>query len=508
MEYLIFKSFLPEIFLSLCILVHLLINGVFVINYNFPILIQESFNQTFFILSSVFILLCNNHIEGYFLNYFFINESNGNFLKIFFLFNAIVLLFIIIQSFCFSKLNFFEYFIIYLIVIFASLLLFNSMDMLSAYLILEMQTLAFFVLAAFKRNSVFSIEAGIKYFIIGAITSAIFLFGCSLFYGYFGTLNFFELNIVVPFLIKEISTQGYIFVIIACIFILVTFFIKFAFVPFHFWAPDVYEGSPLPSTIIFSIVPKLALLHFFIKWVYLILSTFSELSFIMSIVGLLSIVVGLSFALGQTRLKRFIIYSSIAQGGFLSIGLSNISLVSVVSTYFFLLNYLVTVTVIWSIIAVLYFYKNDLIYFYETKLAPLYLSDFSMFFSKNNSWAILILFAFFSLLGIPPFTGFFAKAFILYGLIICNIKYLSIILILVNSISAFYYLRFLKIIFFDTKNTQTYFYNLHTFYFNSNVFYVSIFSAVFSFFLIVIFFEPSLSLLACYKACVSTFSGF
>ncbi len=508
MDYLVFKSFLPEIFLSSCILFQLLINVLLVNNFNFPILLLESISQTFFILSCVFVLLWNNKIEGYFLNYLFINESNGNCLKLLFILNALIVLLIIAKSFKFYLLNFFEYFFFYLLVILAALLLFNAMDMLSAYLVLEMQTLTFFVLAAFKRNSVFSIEAGIKYFIVGAIISAFFLFGCSLCYGYFGTLNFFQLNIIVPFLINNIQNEGYYFVLCALLFIIVVFLFKFAIVPFHFWAPDVYEGSPLASTIIFSIIPKLALLHFFIKWLYLSLMTFPELFWVMVSTGLASVVVGIFYAMGQKRLKRFIIYSSIAQSGFLIVSLSNITIISVVASYFFLVNYLVTAIIIWALVSILYYYKNDFVSFYNSKITPFYLSDFSAFFKKNNSWGFLILLVFFSLMGIPPFTGFFAKAFIFYGLIISNINYFAIVLILINAIATFYYLRFIKIVFFDTKNFDYLFYHLHTFFNSNRVFYIIIISSTILYLLLAVFFEPGISFLFCYKASISTFSGF
>jgi len=415
---------------------------------------------------------------------------------------------VILEDCVFDQINFAEYFSIYLFVILSSLLLFSASDMLAAYLVLEMQTLAFFVLAAIKRNSAYSAEAGIKYFVIGAVISAIFLYGCSLCYGYFGTLNFYDLTIMMPFLTNEFGIDGYYFVLIAVFFIFITFLFKLAVVPFHFWAPDVYDGSPMASTVVFAIIPKLALFHFFIKWIYLGMLTFPELFWVLGITAFLSIIVGLLFALGQTRLKRFIIWCTIAQTGFLILGLSRVTIAGIISSYYFLINYLLTAFLLWAIISTFYSHKAEFWHFYKRHIYPLYLTDFSRLFKKHGSWGLLFGIVFFSFLGLPPLTGFFAKAFVLYSLAIDNFIYLAVIIVLINSIAAFYYLRFLKIIFFDIANSPFVCYLNHTFYINNNIFYIVQLITVCSYLLISLFFEPELPLMVCYKACISTFSGF
>jgi len=167
------------------------------------------------------------------------------------------------RSFCLQSINFFEYFTVFLLSLLALLLLINSSDILSAYLIIEMQALCFYILASFKRNSSFSTEAGLKYFISGSFISGVFLLGASLIYGCLGTLNFNILSWLLTFDFSSDFIILRILIIIAVCLITFTLCFKIAAAPFHFWSPDVYEGSPLASTLVFSIIPKISLFVFF-----------------------------------------------------------------------------------------------------------------------------------------------------------------------------------------------------------------------------------------------------
>lgn len=205
-----------------------------------------------------------------------------------------------------------------------------------------MQTLVFYTLAAFKRNSFFSVESGLKYFISGSFISGLFLMGISILYIALGTLNFyyFDLLFTIPF--AFFSSTYLFFLDFGIILIVVTFLFKLGCAPFHFWSPDVYEGAPLSSTIIFSLIPKISLFFVFSKIIFFCHDVFFFIKETLLFFGLVSVLMGTFFALSQTRVKRFVLYSSIAQTGFVIIALGISNHDSFFSMYFFLLIYLIT----------------------------------------------------------------------------------------------------------------------------------------------------------------------
>lgn len=507
MDLIILKSFIPEIFLSFCILSQLVFNAYLInhLRHNFPIIDKETFWQTTFILFCLLLLLINSKIEGFFSNFIFLNDSGSRYIKILFVCSCLSVLLILIRSFKLQKLNFFEYFTIFLLSILSLLLLISASDMLSAYLVIEMQALAFYILASFRRNSAFSTEAGLKYFISGSFISGIFLFGCSLIYGTLGTLNFNHLHILLAFPIENNFGFLSFFLLIGVIMVTITFLFKVSAVPFHFWSPDVYEGAPLASTVIFSIVPKLALFHFFIKWLTLVSESFTELKILLLISGLLSVFVGAFFAIRQKRLKRLVIYSSIAQVGFLIAALSVNTVNSLVGIYFFLIIYILTSVLVWSHFSNFYSFQEKSLAFFKQSQAPLFLSSLSNFFKVNKLWAVSFVIIFFSIAGIPPLSGFLAKIFILFGLIESDQLLGSLLLILFSAVSVFYYLRIIKIIFFESKssNFKNEFVQI---IFSSQYFTLDcLLIATFLFLLIFFFFYPSYLLLMCHYIVLGSF---
>jgi len=507
MDLIILKSFIPEIFLSFCILSQLVFNAYLINNlrYNFPIIDKEIFWQTTFILFCLLFLLINSKIEGFFSNFIFLNDSGSRYIKILFVFSCLSVLLILIRSFKLQKLNFFEYFTIFLLSILSLLLLISASDMLSAYLVIEMQALSFYILASFRRNSAFSTEAGLKYFISGSFISGIFLFGCSLIYGTLGTLNFNHLNLLLAFPIE--SNFGYLstFLLIGILMVTITFLFKVSAVPFHFWSPDVYEGAPLASTVVFSIIPKLALFHFFIKWLTLVSESFLELKSLLLISGLLSVFIGAFFAIRQKRLKRLVIYSSIAQVGFLIAALSGNTVNSLVGIYFFLIIYIITSVLVWSHFSNFYGFQEKSLIFFNRSQTPLFLSSLSNFFKINKLWALSFVIIFFSIAGIPPLSGFLSKILILFGLIESNQLLGSLILILISAVSVFYYLRVIKIIFFESKNSNSKNESVQII-FNSQYFNLDcLLIAIFLFLLIFLFFYPSYLLLICHYIVLGSF---
>ena len=496
MDSIIVKSFLPEIFLSLSVLLQLLFN-VRVINnlkFNYPVLDKETLVQTVFILFCLLFLFFNLKIEVFFTNFLFLNNEGSRLIKILIVLSSLSALLLIFRSFVIQKLNFFEFFSLLLLAIFSLLLLASVYDLMSAYLCIEMQALCFYILASFRRNSAVSTEAGLKYFISGAFISCLFLFGVSLIYGSLGTVNFNALSLLLSFpLEEEVSTGLNFFIIVGCLLIIVTLLFKVAAAPFHFWSPDVYEGAPLSSTIVFVIIPKVVLFSLLIKWILTISNVFFEIKDIFLFSGVFSVFIGTFFSLQQKRIKRLIIYSSIAQVGFLILALTENSISGFSSVFFFLIIYIVTSILVWGHFSVLYACENQVSMFYKRPLVSLFLSSLSNLFERNKVWSSSFLIVFFSIAGIPPLCGFLAKVLIIYGLVENSQIFTSILLVLISVISVFYYIRVLKIIFFEISVKQSSALSLlkSDFFFNTEclLFVLSIF------FLIFFFFNPTLLLL-------------
>ena len=507
MDAIVLKSFIPEIFLSLALLLQLMFNARLVNNLrlNFPLIDKEVFWQTFFILFCVLILLYNLEITTYFSTFLFVNDESSRLIKISFLLSALLVLFVILRSFALQNLNFFEYFSIFLLSILSLLLLVSSCDLISTYLVIEMQALCFYILASFRRNSAFSTEAGLKYFISGAFISGLFLLGASLIYAAVGTLNFSSLHILLAFSFTTELLYVKACLVMGILLVTFTLLFKIAAAPFHFWAPDVYEGSPLSSTIIFSILPKVVIFSFFIKWLCIISDLVYEINFILSFVGICSVFVGTFFALKQKRLKRLMIYSSIAQIGFLVAALATGTIEGFSSIFFFLTIYILSSVIVWNSIVFFYTYQKATNSFSGKRETPLFLSSFSNLFKMHSAWSFSFLILFFSIAGIPPFSGFLAKIFILFGLIEANQLIVSIFLIMISAISVFYYIRVVKVVFFESKDYHSTNDNIQT-VFNTGLFHTDyLIVAGCLFLLIFFFFYPTTLLLFCQYLVLSSF---
>lgn len=492
MDLIVLKSFVPELFFSFCILLQLINNSLVTTNskYNYPLINKEILTQIFCILTCLFLLLFNTKIEGFFFNFLFLNDFSAINIKEIIIFICLLILPSVVRSFESQNLSFFEYFTLFLSSILASILLINAFDMLSAYLVLEMQALSFYVLSCFRRNSAFSTEAGLKYFLSGSYISGVFLLGCSIIFGLTGTLNFNYLNSFLSIAFSNDLKVYSQFLIIGIVLITVVFLFKISAAPFHFWSPDVYEGAPLSSTIIFSTIPKLSLFYFFFKWLCVV-QFFFELKFLLITCGAFSIFFGSFLALYQKRIKRLIIFSSIAQVGFLVMSLSNTTFSSFVAMFFFLLVYLLTSVLVWSNISLLYSFQRKICVFKSEGYYPLFLSSFASLFDIHKTWSVVNLLIFFSLAGIPPLVGFFAKTLIILSLVESKNLLGCFLLLITSAISTFYYLRILKIIFFEKQKTLKISYSqviFKNFFFEIECFIISFIS----FSLIYLFFNPSI----------------
>lgn len=458
MDNLIFKAFIPEIFLSFSLLIQLIYNikKTTAFKENFPLMDKEIFFQFYFILMLVLTLLLNIQIEGILSNFLFVQDTAALYLKILFIFSILLILIFIWQSFTYQNLNFFEFFIILFFSIFASLLLISCYDLLSIYLLLELQALCFYILAGIKRNSAFSSEASLKYFITGSFFSCIFLFGCLIFYGEFGTTNFYYINLLTLFPFCNGFESIYSLVVLGTTLVIITFFFKLAIVPFHFWVPEVYDGAPLSSTIILSVLPKLILFSLLIRFLSININILKNVEFLLYIGGVLSLSWGTFCALKQKRIKKLLIYSSIAQTGLIMLALATFSKDSITSVFLFLIIYNITAALGWGILTTTYGFQVKISVLKQQTALSVYFSSFNNLFKTNKLWSLIFLSFFLSLSGMPFLVGFLGKFYLFFGIL--QSQKLSLILFLMGimSLSTFYYLRVLKIVFFEIqKNSKT-----------------------------------------------------
>jgi len=418
---------LPEIFLILSIF-SILMLGVF---------LKNSFNLIFN-LSSIIIIITvaivfnrPNTEEKIFLDSF-TRDSFSNFFKILILISSLFVLNTSKNYIIDKKLDKFEYPIIILLSILGMFFMVSSNDIIIFYLGLELQSLSLYILASIDRDNLKSSEAGIKYFILSALSSGLLLYGCSLLYGFTGSTNF---DLIANELDKE--NTGAIF---AMVFILVGLAFKISAVPFHMWTPDVYEGAPTSITSFFAVVPKVAGLAVLIKFMFIPFSNIlSEWQTIIIFISIASMILGAIAAIGQKNIKRLLAYSSIGHIGYALAGVATGNVSGYQSAIVYISIYVIMNIGIFSC---LYLLKKNGEYKEN-------ISDLSGVSKKHPLLAISFLIILFSLAGIPPLGGFFAKFYVFSAVIEQKMFALAIIGLLTTVISAFYYLKIIKTIYFD-----------------------------------------------------------
>ena len=423
----------PEIFVSLSIM-FLLIVGAFKKNSSNLI-----FNLSIITLIGTLALILSYPIQS---NINLFNDSYkidylSSFMKILTMGSGIFVLITSARYLKLFKIFQIEYSILILCSILGMMVMISSNDLMVFYIGLELQSLALYVLASFNKDQLKSSEAGLKYFVLSALSSGILLYGCSLLYGFSGSTNFSIIS-------ENINSMEY-GLTFGIVFILVGLAFKISAVPFHMWAPDVYEGSPTSVTLFFAIVPKIAALTVFIRFLYLpFFNVINEWQIIIIFLSIASMVFGAIAAIGQKNLKRLIAYSSIGHMGYALAGLSVGTNEGIQSSVSYISIYLIMNLGLFSC---LFMMKRNNRY-YEN------IDDLSGL-SKNHpliSFSLLIIL--FSLAGIPPMAGFFAKFYVFVSVIKQEMYFLAIIGLLATVISAFYYLRIIKIIYFDPEREK------------------------------------------------------
>ena len=519
-ETLLFKEIIifPELFLGISIIYLTLHSTFLAIQKEYPLIQSSVLYLSVLILIFAFYLVYNEHlniIEISCLNNTYIADYMSFVSKLIIGSLSIFCLLMMHSYILNQQINNFEYFLLFLFSVLGLFLLCSSNDLLTAYLAIELQSLSFYVLAAFKKNSTFSVDAGIKYFILGAFASSMFLFGSSLLYGFTGSISFDDfqllfLNVVpgenkiniefdklvndvycdldyliwreYPELISMISDEeDKMFMVLeyyqflsgtfnnfnflnlsdnlilinsnsfdvnlikfALIFILIALFFKLTVAPFHIWAPDVYEGSPSSSTFFFSVVPKLAVFVLLVRIFYFSFYGFVDnwRHFIVLIV-IFSILVGSFGGLEQRKLKTLLVYSTISHMGYSLIAFSAGTFESLQMLLSYLIIYSFSGLCIWSIF-ILTRVKNSYIQKQNKDLTDLVLLG-----KSNYMLAIFFTVVLFSVAGFPPMIGFLVKMGVFLTAMEVSMYFVALISILCSVVGTFYYIRLIKILYFE-----------------------------------------------------------
>ena len=326
-----------------------------------------------------------------------------------------------------------------ILIVFATLgmsMMISANDLISLYVGLELQSLALYVIAAFRRDSARSSEAGLKYFVLGALSSGMLLYGCSMVYGFAGSTGFETL----AELFSRPGTGIEIGVVIGLVFVIAGLAFKISAVPFHMWTPDVYQGAPTPVTAFFAIAPKIAAMALFTRvLIGPFFDLFQQWQQVVIFISILSMILGALAAIWQTNIKRLLAYSSIGHVGYALVGLAAGSADGVRGIVIYMAVYLVMTAGTFG--CVLAMRQNGRMVEGLADLSGL---------SRNAPLMALALAIFmFSMAGIPPLAGFFSKLYVFLAAIDAGLYTLAVIGVLTSVISAFYYLRIVKIMYFD-----------------------------------------------------------
>ena len=328
----------------------------------------------------------------------------------------------------------FEFPVLVLLATTGMLMMISANDLIALYVGLELQSLALYVVAAFQRDSARSSEAGLKYFVLGALSSGMLLYGASLVYGFTGSTDFADIAAAVQ------PSGANIGLIFGLVFLMAGFAFKISAVPFHMWTPDVYEGAPTPVTAFFAAAPKLAAMALTVR---VLITAFPAVTLqwqqIVVFLAIASMALGSFAAIGQTNIKRLMAYSSIGHMGYALVGLAAGSAEGVAGVIIYLAIYLVMT--LGTFACILAMRRDGHMIEDIDALAGLSRTQPMM--------AFLLAMLLFSLAGIPPLAGFFAKFYVFLAAIHAGLYALAVIGVLLSVVGAYYYLRIVKLMYFD-----------------------------------------------------------
>jgi len=333
----------------------------------------------------------------------------------------------------------FEYSVLILFATLGMMLMVSATSMISLYVALELQSLPLYVLATIRRDDMRSSEAGLKYFVLGALASGLLLYGISLLYGYTGSVDFVEL----AGHLKVAGTPP-LGIVFGMVFVCAALAFKVSAVPFHMWTPDVYEGAPTPVTAFFASAPKLAALALFTRVLLLPLGGLShQWMQIIVFIAVASMLLGSFAGLMQSNLKRLLAYSAIANVGYALVGLACVSKQGVEGLLIYLTIYFLNTLGVFAVILCLK-RRNRMV---EE------ITDLSGLARTNPLIALAMTVFMFSLAGVPPLAGFFGKYFIFLAAVNAKMVPLAVIGVLTSVVACYYYIRIIKVMYFDDTAT-------------------------------------------------------
>ncbi|HRJ69128.1 MAG TPA: NADH-quinone oxidoreductase subunit NuoN, partial [Beijerinckiaceae bacterium] len=363
----------------------------------------------------------------------FVSDAFARFMKILTLVGAIVALILSSSFLREEKINRFEYPILIVLSTLGMMVMISANELISLYLGLELQSLALYVLAAIHRDNAKATEAGLKYFVLGALSSGMLLYGMSLIYGFTGSVTF-------PTVAKALQGAHGAGVVFGLVFVMAGLAFKISAVPFHMWTPDVYEGAPTPVAAFFASAPKMAAVAIFVR---LMVDAFPgitrEWQPIVSFIAIASMGLGAFAAIGQSNIKRLIAYSSIGNMGYGLVGLAAGTVQGVEGIAIFMAIYLAMTLGAFACILAMKTEKGRV----ED------IADLSGLSRTSPMMAFMLAMILFSLIGIPPLAGFFGKFYVFAAAIQAKLYPLAVIGILTSVVAAFYYLRVIKVMYLD-----------------------------------------------------------
>lgn len=422
---------LPELFLSLSGM-GLLIVGVSRGNESTPVICWSGICA--FTIALVLLLGLSSEPQILLHGMFKFDQFAG-FMKILILLGLIVSMALSARYLRQEGIERFEYPILIMFAGIGMMFMVSANNLLSLYMALELQSLSLYVLAAFHRNSLKSAEAGIKYFILGALSSGMLLFGMSLIYGFTGSIDFGVIQATLMSIgdIPMGVTFGLVFILAGLAF-------KISAVPFHMWTPDVYQGAPTSITALFALVPKLAAMGLLMRLLYEPFGAASvQWGQVIYFVSLASMIVGAFAAIAQEDIKRLMAYSSIGNIGYALIGIVAGSEQGAAAVVLYMLIYMIMMAGVFAII----------ISMRRNNIAHTKISDLSGLSNTSPILAYAMAILMFSMSGIPPLAGFFSKFLIFQAAVAQEFYILAVLGILSSVVAAYYYLRVVKVMFFD-----------------------------------------------------------
>ncbi len=362
----------------------------------------------------------------------FVVDDFSRFLKMLTIIGSAGALTLSLDYLTFEKQQKFEFGVLVLLSTLGMMMLISAADLIALYLGLELMSLSLYVIAASNRDSLKSTEAGLKYFVLGALSSGMLLYGASLIYGFTGTVSFAG--------IAKSAGQGGIGLIFGIVFLFVGFCFKISAVPFHMWTPDVYEGAPTPVTAFFAAAPKVAGIAIFVRATTVAFHGITlEWQQIVVFVSIASMVLGAFAAIGQRNIKRLMAYSSIGHMGFALVGLAAGTAEGVQGVLIYMVIYVAMTLGVFACILAM---RRD-----GTLVENI--GDLAGLARTQPTMAFFLAMLLFSLAGIPPLAGFFAKFYVFLAAIKAGLFTLAVVGVLASVVGAYYYLLIVKIMYFD-----------------------------------------------------------